>query len=267
MLHRNYLIAFILTTGLAILTLFSCKKDKTNDTTPTNTEKATVTMRLTDDPGDYDAVLIDIEQIEVKMENSSSVMLTPLRPGVYDLMRLRNGKDTILVTAGLNPGKIEQIRLHLGPNSSVIVDGLVYPLNTPSAQESGLKLNLHQTFEAGTTYQLWIDFDAGKSVVKTGNGKYNLKPVIRAYTTATDGRISGYVLPGAAFATVYAQNGTDTYAAIPDDHGYYLITGLPEGSYTVTFDASVLTYTDITLNNINVKYGQTTDLGTVVLVP
>lgn len=266
MRNKNSIYAWSAMICIATMSLFSCKKDKTVTTT-TTPNKATVSMYLTDDPAVYDAVLIDIEQVEVKMEGSESVLITPIRPGVYDLMRFRNGVDTLLIKTEMNPGKISQIRLHLGPNSSVIVDGKVYPLNTPSAEESGLKLNLHETFEAGATYQLWLDFDAGKSIVKTGNGKYNLKPVVRAYTTATDGRISGYVLPGEAFATVYASNGTDTYAAIPDSHGYYLITGLPEGSYSVTLDASLLIYQDITIPNVSVVYGKTTDLGTVILQP
>lgn len=265
MKRTNYTYALTMTVCIAMMTLFACKKDKTP--AATTTQKASVSMYLTDDPAEYDAVLIDIAQVEVKMEGSESVYFTPLRPGIYDLLKFRNGIDTLLVKTDMNPGKISQIRLILGPNNSVIENGVEYKLNTPSAQESGLKLNLHETFEAGTTYQLWIDFDAGKSIVKTGNGKYNLKPVIRAYTTATDGRISGYVLPGAAFATVYVTNGVDTYSAIPDEHGYYLITGLPEGIYTVTFDASILTYQDIIKTNVSVSYGKTTDLGTVVLQP
>ena len=33
---------------------------------------------------------------------------------------------------------------------------------------------------------LTIDFDAEKSVVKTGNGEYKLKPVIKVITGSTD---------------------------------------------------------------------------------
>lgn len=260
---RNGFILF----ALMASALFSCKKDDNNNNNTPAAGKASVSMRLTDDPGDYDAVYIDIKQIEVKMEGSESVLITPLRPGIYNLLNFRNGVDTLLVTSDLNAGRVEQIRLILGPNNSVVVDGQTHALNTPSAQESGLKLNLKDTFEAGKTYQVWIDFDAGKSIVKTGNGKYNLKPVIRAYSKATDGRISGYVLPAAAFATVYATRGAEVYAAIPNSSGYYLFTGLPEGTYTVTLDASVVDYADVTINNVEVKYGQTVDLGTVVLTP
>jgi hypothetical protein len=46
-----------------------------------------------------------------------------------------------------------------------------------------------------------------------------------------------------------------------------MFKGLPEGTYSLTFDASLVTYTDITLNSINVKFGTTTDLGVTVLKP
>ncbi len=73
-------------------------------------------------------------------------------------------------------------------------------------------------------------------------------------------------MPTAALVTVYASNGTDTYAAIPAADGYYMFTGLPAGIYTVTYDASALLYLDVTLNNVSVAYGQTTNLGTTTLV-
>jgi hypothetical protein len=266
MWQKNYLIAFVATALLAVITMFSCKKESPGIENPKE-GKTELTMRLTDDPSEYDAVFIDIKSVEIDMEGKSTVTLVPLRPGIYDLMKFRNGIDTLLIKSDVEPGKINQIRLLLGSNNSVVVDGQSYPLNTPSAQESGLKLNLNEELVANTPYTMWLDFDAGKSIVKTGNGKYNLKPVVRAYAVATDGRIEGYVLPGIALATVYASNGTETYAAIPNENGYYMFTGLPAGTYSVTFDAGLITYTDVTMNNVQVKYGSVTNLGTVILEP
>lgn len=253
-------------TAIALLsaTLYACKKD---DAKNQSTQTAKISMHLTDAPADYDAVYIDVQSVEVTMEGSAAVVIPAIRPGVYDLLKFRNGMDTLLARADVPAGKISQMRLILGTNNSVVVDGQTYPMNTPSAQESGLKLNIKQEFAAGGAYDVWIDFDAGKSIVKTGNDKYQLKPVVRAYTALTDGRIKGYVLPGAALATVYATNGTDVYAAIPAADGFFMFTGLPEGTYAVTLDASVVAFTDITINNIQVKFGATADLGITTLKP
>jgi hypothetical protein len=261
---KNYFILFVTSACLAImLTIFSCGKRGNQD--PVD-QKASVRMHLTDGPASYDAVYIDIQQVEVTMEGSAAVVLTPIHPGVYNLLDFKNDMDTLLVAAEVPAGKISQIRLILGANNSVVVDGITHALNTPSAQESGLKLNIHETFMAGGSYEMWIDFDAGKSIVETGNGKYNLKPVVRAFATSTDGRIKGYILPAAALATVYVSNGVDTYSAIPDANGFFVIKGLPEGTYNITVDAGLVTYQDVTFSNMTVKYGTTLDLGTVVLI-
>jgi hypothetical protein len=245
------------------VSLVACKK---NDDDGNSTGNATLNMRLTDAPGEYDAVNLDIQKIEVTMAGSSAVSLTPARPGVYDILRFRNGLDTLLAQTTIPAGTVNQIRLVLGSNNSVVVDGQTHALNTPSAQESGLKLNLNTKLEQDKAYTFWIDFDAAKSINQTGNGKYQLKPVIRAYSELTDGRIKGYVLPAASLTTVYAINGTDTFSAIPAANGYFMMRGLPEGNYTVIYDAGLITFKDMTKTNIAVKFGAEVDLGTTTLV-
>lgn len=83
----------ILTWALIAITatgITSCSKsDDTNNNTTTGTAK--VNMRLTDDPASYEHVYIDIKQVEVTMQGSSAVTLAPIRPGIYDLLKFRNG--------------------------------------------------------------------------------------------------------------------------------------------------------------------------------
>jgi hypothetical protein len=248
----------------AMLFVTACSK---NNDDP-NEAKAQVNFRLTDGPADYDAIYLDIKNVEVTMENSAAVTLTPVHAGMYDILKFRNGLDTLLVRTDLPAGKINQMRLLLGPNSTIVVDGNTYPLGTPSGETSGIKLNLNESFVAGGAYNVWIDFDAAKSIIQTGNGDYKLKPVVRAYAAQTDGRIKGYVLPLAAGTTVYATNGTDVYSAIPNaTDGYYRFSGLPAGNYTLTFDSNTSLYQDLTVQNIQVTYGTETNLGVTTLVP
>jgi hypothetical protein len=228
---------------------------------------ATVTMRLTDGPADYDAVWLDIRQVEVITDADARIVLTPARPGLYDILRLRNGIDTLLLTAPMPAGTISQIRLILGDNNSVVVNGQPYALTTPSAQQSGLKLNIHETLLPGQAYTIWLDFDAGKSIHQTGSGKYMLKPVIRAYTAQTNGRITGYVLPEAALATVYAVEGADTFSAIPGPAGYFQFNGLPAATYQVYIEPGVAGFASVSIPNVQVAYGVVSDLGTITLRP
>ena len=74
-----------------------------------------------------------------------------------------------------------------------VEEGLL-PLETPSAQQSGLKLNLNTELEAGFSYTFILDWDVQKSIVKAGNsGIYNLKPVIRVVAEVNSGTIKGRV--------------------------------------------------------------------------
>lgn len=229
---------------------------------------------LTDSPGDYQAVWIDIQKVMVNTSadtsgNSSGWVEVPmLRPGLYNLLNFRNGADTILAGVDLPAGNISQIRLVLGDSNSVVLnDGEVIPLKTPSAQESGLKLNVHATLTAGIPYALELDFDAARSIVKAGNsGKYLLKPVIRTFAKAAGGAIEGVVLPDSAQAHVLAIAAGDTIGAIPDNSGYYKFWGVPAGAYQLIFGADTTTkYMDDTLNNIQVTTGNVTKVDTVWL--
>lgn len=241
------------------MTFTSCKKNATN---------SKLTVSLTDDPAAYDSVDIDIQEIQINSNSDTSKGWTTLpltRQGVYNLLDFRNGLDTLLTSTELPAGTISQIRLVLGSNNSVVINGTRYPLETPSDQQSGLKLNIHATLIGGIEYKLWIDFDASRSIVETGMGSYILKPVIRTYTEATSGAIKGSLVPADAHSTVYAiQNTTDTIgSAIPDTtSGNFLIGGLPAGNYNVSIHPDA--YAD-TIIATSVSIGNVTDLGSVQL--
>jgi hypothetical protein len=62
--------------------------------------------------------------------------------------------DTLLGDIELPAGKVSQLRLILGSNNSIKVAGqvLLLPLTTPSAQQSGLKVQIHTDLKEGITY-------------------------------------------------------------------------------------------------------------------
>ena len=163
------------------IALFSCSDSE---------ENARLEIRLTDAPGDYEAVYVDIQGVEIHADEgntSSGWKSLEVQEGRYNLLEFTNGIDTLLATAVLPAGRISQIRLILGDDNAVKIDGQEIGLTTPSAQHSGLKLNVHAELTEGITYKILLDFDAARSIVKTGSGAYNLKPVIRTVAEATSG--------------------------------------------------------------------------------
>ena len=232
-------------------------------------------LYLTDAPGDYKEVWIDLEKVMVQGPGTDSaggegwVEVPLLHPGLYNLLDFRNGADTVLGGVDLMAGKLSQIRLVLGEdNALVLEDGTTLPLTTPSAQQSGLKLNVQADLKPGIPYALVLDFDIARSIVAAGNsGKYLLKPVIRTFAKEAGGAIEGVVLPDEANAHVKAIVATDTLTTIPDSSGYFKFWGIAEGSYQIIFAADSTTgYQSDTLNQVTVTTGEVTQLDSVVLV-
>ena len=234
----------------------ACKKDNAG-TTP-------VIVRLTDAPGNFQQVNVDITGVEFKVNNDAIVNLNVV-PGVYNLLDYVNGLDVLIASADVPSGKLSQIRLILGTNNTVKVDDVVCPLSTPSAMQSGLKLNVNSTLTPGVEYSLLLDFDAKQSIVLTGNGVYQLKPVIKVVDEAISGSISGRVVTTLALpASITATDGTNTYSTSTAANGGFLLRGVAARTYTVTVTPTIPLnsgYTIKTFNNVSVTVGNLKELG------
>jgi hypothetical protein len=239
------------------LLMVSCKKDENNSSYP-------YAIRMTDIPGPYDAVYVELQGVEITGGGGVTV-LTNVHTGIFNLLDYSNGIDTLIASGTLNDAKVSQIRLILGPNNSVRINNVSYPLSTPSADQTGLKLQVHQTLQAGVLYSVLFDFDANKSIIDLGNGTYKLKPVIRTIETAISGAIRGKISPAGISAFVTATSATNlTYSTNVNANGDFLLMGIPSGTYSVTVTPS-LPLLPVTQPNISVTTGMTTDLSTFII--
>ncbi|HEY5690304.1 MAG TPA: DUF4382 domain-containing protein [Cyclobacteriaceae bacterium] len=238
--------------------LLACNSESNNT--------AFLEVRLTDAPGDYEEVNIDIQDVEVNATDdaNSGWKSIETNKGVYDILKLTGGVDALLGTAELPSGKISQIRLKLGDANSIKVNGGMKSLTTPSAQHSGLKLNIHENLEAGVVYKLLLDFDAARSIVATGSGQFNLKPVIRTIVEAQSGAIKGTISPIESTPAVYAISGLDTLATAFANQttGAFLLRGLAPGTYQVTFEPGE-GFSPVAEDNVTVTLGVVTDMGEI----
>ena len=253
---KKLFILILIPVFLAAIT--NCTKDDDigNDGT------AMLKIRLTDAPASYDRVNIDI--VGLKVIINDSIIDMDVETGIYNLLDLVNGKDTVIADQQIPSGKLSQIRLILGDNNSLIIGQESFDLKTPSAQQSGLKLNVHDDFASGIAYEYTIDFDAAKSIVETGNGKYILKPVLRVSTSAVSGAIKGIVYPPKAKPWIYAiSSQQDSISTSADTtNGNFMFNGLPSGIYKLSF-LPMEPYSDTTLQNISVTNGIVTKLDTL----
>lgn len=290
----KYLKTLILLFSTALLSLgtISCSESAltdadSNETLQNENVPASLKVVLTDAPGDFQSVFIDIREVRIHRADSAEADTTeadstengddgewitvseePLR---VDLLTLQNGNTLILGETELEAGRYNQVRLLLGNNNEVVVDSVTHPLKTPSAQQSGLKLKIDADIEAGTSYSLLIDFDANRSIVKAGNEKapvapkYILKPVLRAVNLGQTGSLSGTVEPDSISTSVYTVVNEDTIGTTTATDGSFQILGLAAGSYDLTFEPDSTGFQDTTLTGIEVISGEDTEVGTVVL--
>lgn len=223
---------------------------------------AKIQVVMVDAPAEYDAVLIDVQEVQVNTssdEENGWESLEEAEPGIYNLLELTNGEEAFLGEIELPEGRLGQVRLILGDQNELVIGEDTLELTVPSGSQSGLKVNINADIVEGVAYKLILDFDAGRSVVKRGNsGAYNLKPVIRAQMDAQTGAIEGAVSPAGADVIVYAIQGEDSVSSYPDEAGAYLIRALTEGTYNVVAVPASESFTKATIEALEVKIGEVT---------
>ncbi len=257
---KKLLLAFC---SCLVLITISCKKD-------TNTQ-ATFELRLTDGPAVFEEVNIDVQgaEVHVNKDTASSSGWQPLsiNKGIYNILKLNNGVDTVLGSTKLPLGDISEIRLILGDNNTIKVDGKFLPLVVPSGDKTGLKLKFEKKLLAGVSYKVLMDFDASKSVKEVKKGsEYKMKPLIRLITEANNGSIRGEIGTTTCKTIVYAINGTDTLTSTyPSTTNRFVLQGLAAGTYKVSIAAEGTNCTGKTIDNVKVEIGKVTEVGKIQL--
>jgi hypothetical protein len=245
--------------------------------------KGTLKIYLTDTPekngddDDYENIFISISRIEahfvetyveqqdagvvggsIKGNWQDVVNWSGVEGFKVDLIELE-GKSIFLASELLPSGKYTQLRVFLEDQATIVVGGVIYPLDIPSVEQTGIKLNHPFEIIPGQITKLTLDFDAGQSIIKTGNGDYKLKPVIRIISSYSEdldvsyfGSITGQVdelydtdgKVGIEDALVEIEGLTlpygETYDPVTintDIDGIYDIYDIPIGVYKVTASA------------------------------
>ncbi len=249
---------FLFVSVASTILFTSCNNDDAQ------TQSYSYNVKMTDAPAPYDAVYIDVQGVEVKTSDGGTYNLTT-DAQIYNLLELSNGVSVIIASDDIQSANVSQIRLILGDNNSIVVDGQTYPLATPSAQQSGLKLLVHQELEANVQNTILIDFDAHSSIVVEGNGSYSLKPVLREVNVQVTGSISGSISTTGINATVTAVATTgEEFTTVIDENGEFQLVGLLPGIYTIIITPEA-PLTPLTIQNIEVMASTETNLGVLIL--
>lgn len=149
-----------------------------------NNQPSNISVSLTDAPGEYDAVNLEVVDVLIKkdpnIDGAGWVSIAANHAASYNVMDLTGGTNVLIANTWISTGYLSQIQLVLGEKNTIIKNGVSYPLTTPSVHQSGFILKVNKTLEPGLAYNFVLDFDIDKSIVKTNNpNEFILKPVIR----------------------------------------------------------------------------------------
>ncbi len=284
---------------ISAVIISACNKESSSSSGNIPPGKQQVSVSLNDDPvPNLTSVIVDIRYVEVKVDTGREHHgdafydddhegedghhdgeddhhrgdhfgkwdTLSITPGLYDLLKLKNGTDTLIASGFSHIGKITKIRITLGPNNSVATDSShSFPLpicSTSPYVYANIRSGSLDSLGGGQ-YLIRIDFNVARSI-EFENGKYCLRAKLKSYCLKTSGIIEGNVVPRASYATIMVFDNTDTAFAIPELSGDFKIRGLPEGTYSVLYNA-VAPYKDTTLVNIKVQNGLETKLPAITL--
>ncbi|HPH33820.1 MAG TPA: DUF4382 domain-containing protein, partial [Chitinophagaceae bacterium] len=153
----------------ASLVFYSCQKEISGSSTDPN-KPLPVSIYLTDHQTPvFDSVFIDIKGLQVKLEDDTlpngGWVTLPIRSGVYNILRFRNGLDTLFGNGSLPNARLKKVKLVLGTQNSVMKDGQSTPLRIKDEDREVIANLDASNFEISNGQVLfWIDFDAGNSI-------------------------------------------------------------------------------------------------------
>ncbi|NGM62723.1 DUF4382 domain-containing protein [Sphingobacterium sp. SGG-5] len=250
---------FLSLAALALLSACESNNESGSGRTP-------LSVKITDAPGRYDNVLLNIDKIEV-ITSSGRTTIDIDENEPFDILEFAMGKDTLLATETVASGRLQEVRLILDDEGNeVVIDGTAHPLTTPSGQSSGVKIKVHDELVPDVAYTMLLDFDVASSITTTGNGGYILKPVIRAIPEAVSGVIRGMILPLDANVRIYAETTEDDrIGAVTDIEGAFYFPGIEDGTYTIIIEPENEIYASQTIEDVEVENGMVKNLGTITL--
>jgi len=242
------------------------------------TGQGTLSVRLADAPDpDITALNITIDRVQANVNGGwKDIETDPVTVNLLDLTK----NDLGIGSANLPAGNYNQIRLFLS-EATVTDDTGTHEVTVPSAAQTGLKLNVNYTISPETVTTLLLDFNVDKSLIRQGNGRYRLQPVIPVVVKTLSGTITGTAqgpegpLANAQVSAVYAAGtsyevGTEVNTSSTAADGTFKVWALLPGTYTLNFsfvDEAGNVILDAAKTEVVVVANEDTNIGTVTLDP
>ena len=254
------ILVFALLIVCAGFTIQSCKKDN-------KVSQGKMEVRMTDSPGDFVALNVEILKIEAYLENSGWVTINETSKEI-NILDLTNGAEVTIASATtVQPGTYTKLKVTFSGSNSLtfnVAGGQsTVNLSFGSNFQGQVEVPIHCQVSNGITSSILLDFNVGSSIAQTGGG-YTLNPVIAEIadpSTGVQGNISG-----AEKAAISLSNSSYNASTFTNANGYFLIKGVPDGTYQMKIEAKgqgEVLASQKSLQNVTITKGQIKSLGSI----
>ena len=244
-------------------------------------------VRLVDAPLTADEINVSIASVQIHESGGGWYTIKEFNPPLeVNLLDYSSGKGSLLLADDLlDAGHYTMIRLMLYTGSDpdyqteVVVGSETFPVDLTNVEQTGVKCNGEFTVESGQLLALTLDFNAGRSFVDTGSGKYLLHPVMTMSPDLDATRVNGIVdfegsdpVPDDVIVNLYVPDhpGEEDFLIASTDvstaDGSFLFRLVAQGTYDLqVYQGTTLVTLVKTVEDVVIT-APTTHLGTI-LVP
>lgn len=267
----------LLLASLLILTLGCEKEDMSPEGTP---EPGTFKAYMTDSPGDYEALSVEILRVDAYLEGHGWVALNT-QSRTVNVLTLTNGAQTEIsssTSSKVKAGAYSLLRVTFGDNHQLTLNAAataalggvinggtsgVFDLHYAGPHEVIIEVDEEVSGKVGA--EVLVDFNVAQSIYYDVN-RFVLRPVLTTIERKTTG-VSGHV-EGAATAAVNLSNEDGSFGTAINAQGDFLIRGMKDGVYQLAVTRG-RTFEDlqepepVIINGVVVADGEITSVGTI----
>ena len=126
----------------------------------------------------YDALNVEIADVLIKTKDNGAapdcwISLHANGLGTVDLMSLTNGSDALLVSDfPVKGGEIYEVKLILGNNNSVVLNGETFSVSAPENHQNGLSVPSTHYLNGGNRYIINLVVNTENAVVENEISSY-----------------------------------------------------------------------------------------------
>lgn len=254
--------------ALAAFVFTACNKDDDNNDDNGNGNATAFKVRMTDAPGNYSGLDVDITKVEAYIDGTGWVTLNSNTQSI-DVLTLTNGNEMVLSNKlAAQTGHYSRLRLTMGENNTVTVHNdagyQTHELTWTGSSDNTVEINIDRDVSSGSTTSVLLDFNVAQSVNGDILGNYSLMPSINWIEDEATG-VKGTVT-GADHAVMTFTSGGNTYTTYLADNGAFMIRGMENGIYNLTISGMHTGATELDemqMQDVVVANGQITNMGTI----